>query len=59
MWEVRVQFSGNIFRLYGFLDGDELLILAHGLAKMTQKTLAKDIDITEARKRDYLSRRRT
>jgi len=26
IWEVRVKYSGNIFRLLGFLDGNDLII---------------------------------
>lgn len=58
IWEVRVQFSGNIFRLLGFLDGDKLLILTSGFAKKTQKTPAQEIATAEQRKRDYLRRRK-
>ena len=57
LWEVRIQFGGNIFRLLGFLDGDELLILTSGFAKKTQKTPRKEIATAEQRKRDYLNRR--
>ncbi|MCA9957848.1 MAG: type II toxin-antitoxin system RelE/ParE family toxin [Anaerolineales bacterium] len=57
IWEVRIQFGGNIFRLLGFLDGDEFLILTSGFTKKTQKTPRQEIDIAEGRKHDYLSRR--
>ena len=30
IWEVRVQVGGNIFRLLGFFDGDNLVVLNHG-----------------------------
>jgi phage-related protein len=58
IWEVRVQFGGNIFRLLGFFDGDELLILTSGFAKKTQKTPPQVIATAEQRKRDYLRRRK-
>ncbi len=35
IWEVRVRLGNNIFRLLGFLDGDELLILNHAFTKKT------------------------
>ena len=57
IWEVRIQFGGNIFRLLGFLDGDKLLILTSGFAKKTQKTPRQEIATAEKRKRDYLNRR--
>lgn len=57
IWEVRVQFGGNIFRLLGFFDGEELLVLTSGFAKKTQKTPRQEIATAENRKRDYLNRR--
>lgn len=57
IWEVRVQYGGNIFRLLGFFDGANLIILAHGFQKKTQKTPKQEIELAESRKRDYLSRR--
>jgi hypothetical protein len=38
--------------------GDNLVVLAHGFQKKTQKTPAGEIALAEARKRDYLKRRR-
>lgn len=57
IWEVRVQYGGNIFRLLGFFDGAKLIILTHGFQKKTQKTPKQHIELAESRKRDYLSRR--
>jgi phage-related protein len=57
IWEVRVQYGGNIFRLLGFFDDAKLIILTHGFQKKTQKTSKRHIELAEARKRDYLSRR--
>ena len=59
IWEVRVQASGNIFRLLGFLKGDNLVILNHAFQKKTQKTPMKEIKIAEKRKIDYLNRRQS
>lgn len=57
IWEVRVQFGGNIFRLLGFFDGEKLLVLTSGFAKKTQKTPRQEITTAENRKREYLNRR--
>ncbi len=57
IWEVRVQVSGNIFRLLGFFDGDNLVVLNHAFQKKTQKTPKKEIKIAEKRRKDYLKRR--
>jgi len=57
IWEVRVQVGNNIFRVLGFLDGAELVVLNHAFQKKTQKTPPKEIRIAEKRKRDYLARK--
>ncbi|MCT8987844.1 type II toxin-antitoxin system RelE/ParE family toxin [Shewanella phaeophyticola] len=57
IWEVRVQVGGNIFRLLGFFDGDNLVVLNHGFQKKTQKTPPKEIKIAESRRKDYLARK--
>ena len=57
IWEIRVQAGNNIFRLLGFFDGDNLVVLNHAFQKKTQKTPARDIKIAEQRRRDYLQRR--
>ena len=33
IWEVRAQVANNIFRLLGFFDGDNLVVLNHGFQK--------------------------
>ncbi len=57
IWEVRIQAGNNIFRLLGFLDGENLVILNHAFQKKTQKMPKKEIQIAETRKKNYLNRR--
>ncbi|UYM14765.1 type II toxin-antitoxin system RelE/ParE family toxin [Endozoicomonas euniceicola] len=57
IWEVRVQSGSNIFRLLGFFDGDNLVVLSHGFQKKTQKAPIKEIRLAETRKKGYLKRR--
>ena len=57
IWEARIQYGGNIFRLLGFFDDAKLIVLTHGFQKKTQKTPKQHIELAESRKRDYLSRR--
>lgn len=56
IWEVRIQFGGNIFRLLGFLGNSNAVILNHGFTKKTQKTPQQDIAMAENRKREYTRR---
>ena len=58
IWEVRVQYENNIFRLLGFFDKNDLVILNHAFAKKTQKIPQKEIKIAAQRKKDYFSIRR-
>ena len=58
IWEVRVQFANDIFRLLGFIDGGSLLILTNGFAKKTQKTPPQEIALAIRRKNEYLARRK-
>ena len=58
IWEVRVISSSNIFRLLGFFDGNNLVILTNGFVKKTQKTPKKEIKLAEKRKKGYLERKR-
>ncbi len=58
IWEVRVQFGGEIFRLLGFFEDGKLLILTSGFAKKTRKTPTQEIAIATRRKQEYLSQKR-
>jgi phage-related protein len=59
IWEVRVRHANNIFRLLGFCDDDELVVLNHAFTKKTQKAPKKEIAIAEQRKKDYFLRRQS
>lgn len=38
LYEIRVEFGGNIFRIFSFFDEGNLIILGNGFQKKTQKT---------------------
>jgi phage-related protein len=59
VWEVRVEFGGNAFRLLGFWDSGNLIILTNGFAKKTEKTPNREIELAVQRRRDYLNRKAT
>ena len=58
IWEVRIQFGNDIFRLLGFFDSGSLLILTHGFAKKIQKTPPQEIALAIRRMEDFLARRK-
>jgi phage-related protein len=57
LWEVRTAVGSNIFRLIGFFDGPNLVVLAHAFQKKTQKTPKQAIKIAEERKKEYFRRK--
>lgn len=58
IWEVRINYCGEIFRLLGFFNGSQLIILNHAFQKKTQKTPRQAIQIAELRRRKYFNNRR-
>jgi len=56
IWEIRVKYGGNIFRILGFFYKNDIIILTNGFIKKTQKTPLKEIKIAQDRKKDYLER---
>ncbi len=56
LWEIRVDFASDTFRLLSFFDGKKLLILAHGFPKKKQKVPKQMIDLAKQRKKDYFRR---
>lgn len=57
IWEVRVNFRLNTYRILCFFATGNRLILTHGLMKQTQKTPQREIARAENYRKDYLSRR--
>ncbi len=58
IWEIRIDFSGSTFRLFGFFEKGNLIILTNGFAKKTRKAPASEINLAEQRKKDYQNRRK-
>lgn len=44
LYEIRVQLGRNIFRIFCFFDQGQLVVLAHGFQKKTQKIPKKEIE---------------
>lgn len=53
LFEVRVQFGNNIFRIFCFFDGNKLVVLLSGFQKKTQKTPPEEIKRAERLMTDY------
>ena len=59
LYEIRIQSSNNIFRIFCFFDEGQLVILLHGFQKKTQKTPRKEITRTEKLKQEYYADKKT
>jgi len=44
LYEIRVEVGNNIFRIFSFFDKGNLVVLANGFQKKTQKTPKQEID---------------
>jgi phage-related protein len=53
LYEARIQLGSNIWRVFCFFDGDQLVILLNGFQKKTQKTPRKEIDRAERLLNEY------
>lgn len=53
LYEIRVQFGGDIFRIFCFFDQGQLIVLMNGFQKKTQKTPRKEIELALKIKAEY------
>ena len=53
LYEIRVQLGRNVFRIFCFFDQGQLVVLAHGFQKKTQKTPKKEIEKALKIKEEY------
>jgi phage-related protein len=54
LWEVRVEYAGNIYRLLAATAKGNRVILLHAFQKKSQKTPRQDMEIAEQRQKRYL-----
>ena len=55
LFEIRIQQGSDIFRIFCFFDEGQLIILANGFQKKTQKTPKNEIEKAIKIKKDYES----
>lgn len=53
LFEIRVEFGSNIYRVFSFFDKGQLVILVNGFQKKSQKTPKKEIEKAEKLKKQY------
>ena len=54
IWEVRADLANDAFRLLGFWDEGQLIILTNAFAKKTQKTPQSEIELGKQRLTEML-----
>ncbi len=53
IYEIRVEYGGNTFRIFCCKDEDAIVVLFHGIQKKSQKTPQKEIKKAEMIKNEY------
>lgn len=53
LFEIRVEVGSNIYRVFSFFDKGQLIILANGFQKKTQKTPKNEIELALKLKKQY------
>jgi phage-related protein len=59
LYEIRVEFRGNIFRVFSFFDKGRLVILINGFQKKSQQTPKKEIERAEKLKKQYFDEKKS
>jgi phage-related protein len=55
LYEIRIEFESNIYRIFCCFDKGKLVILLNGFQKKTQKTPKKEIDLALRLKDEYFN----
>jgi phage-related protein len=53
IYEIRVEFESNIYRILCFFDEGSLVVLINSFQKKTQKTPGKEIELAKKLKKQY------
>ena len=59
LFEIRVEFEDNIYRIFCCFDKGNLVVLFNGFQKKTQKTPKKEIDFALKLKQEYFNSKKT
>jgi len=55
LYEIRIEFESNIFRIFCCFDKGNLVVLLNGFQKKTQKTPKSEIDLAIKLKNEYFN----
>ena len=54
IYEIRLEVGSEIYRVFSFFDKGNMIILANGFQKKSQKTPKGEIELAEKLKKEYL-----
>ncbi len=57
IYEIRVQLGNNIYRVFGFFEQGNVIVLLHGIVKKTQKLPRREIERAHELRRKYYESR--
>jgi phage-related protein len=57
LWEVRVEYGGDAYRLLSFLDGARVVVVLSAFSKKTERIPPLEIELAHQRRREYLNRK--
>lgn len=55
LYEIRIEFGGNIFRVFCCFDKGNLVVLFNAFQKKTQRTAKQEIELAEKLKKEYFN----
>ncbi len=55
LYEIRIEYQSNIFRIFCFFDKGKLVILLNGFQKKTKKTPKNELEIAKRLKTEYFN----
>lgn len=58
LFELRMEYEGNIFRIFFIFDGDNIVVLFNGFHKKTGKTSQREINKALKIKKEYYAQKR-
>lgn len=58
IWECRITFGSNAYRLFCFFADDSMIVLTHGFIKKSQKAPRAEIEKAGTYRKDFLERRK-
>ena len=59
LFEIRIEYNSNIYRIFCCFDNGELVILLNGFSKKTQKTPSDEIDRAKRLMKEYFNSKKT